>query len=500
MKVKSIVLSAFSILAATAITSQAQLGLFDASSDIDGGALGAAGSAEYDPNTGTYTVNGSGDDIWNEADSFHFLYKSWSGDFDIRARINIDGGLPEQDWIKAMIMARETTDPSSINIGTRVRRDGQYSTQWRSSPTEWSSTPGDLRVTGKNGARQRFVRRGDTFGTYFQDDGSSEWQIVDANTLEINSNLLIGFAVTAHDEGEIATGTFSEVSITVPTALSGDVITLQEGVDGYEGTKDAHIISWDGSQNQLGRLDDGSNAGNGTETPPPGGDPQNAGAHEFIEEGDFGGGTDDSKVILIEFDTSGVDASSASRLLSAQIGLYYSHERSAGGNGEGPTNPAAGDNNPHLISAQMVLKSWDEGDGGDVDAGSNVDGVDTPDNSGAVTWNSTGSELWEAIGAEGPSDVGPVISTTFFDASIPGHWVWVDVTDAARKWIADPSTNNGVKISQETDNIPENPPSVYVDGAYNFVSSDNEQVNLRPILQLEFINESNVGDEWSLYR
>jgi len=51
----------------------------------DVGAVAAAGSAFY--NAGTYTVSGSGADIWSTADEFRFVQQPVTGNFDLRARV-----------------------------------------------------------------------------------------------------------------------------------------------------------------------------------------------------------------------------------------------------------------------------------------------------------------------------------------------------------------------------------------------------------------------------
>ena len=51
----------------------------------DVGAVGVAGSASY--SNGTFTVSGSGDDVWGTADAFHYAYQSLSGDGQIVARV-----------------------------------------------------------------------------------------------------------------------------------------------------------------------------------------------------------------------------------------------------------------------------------------------------------------------------------------------------------------------------------------------------------------------------
>lgn len=247
----------------------------------------------------------------------------------------------------------------------------------------------------------------------------------------------------------------------------------------YYGTADAHIISFFGTGNQTTR--------------PPESTPRNTGAHTYIEEGDYGDAPSlanadlslDSKVILISFDLSSIPSSRSGEVAKAQVGLYFAFERVKGSE----NNPAGGLTNAHNLNTQKILKKWAEG------LKTGVDGESAEDNTEQVTWNSTGYELWEAIGAEGPTDVSPVESTTYFQP-VPGSWVWFDVTKMAREWIANPSTNFGVKISQETDNDPTNAPTYYVVGCYDFVSRDHFEYEQHPQLTIEF--GTFVGD-WSLF-
>lgn len=308
------------------------------------------------------------------------------------------------------------------------------------------------------------------------------------------------------------------VKVFLPLALAlialpafAQTVELQQGVNGYEGTQDTHIISWDGNQNQLIRLADGSNGGNGGDTATTGGAPQNAGGHYFIEEGDYGSGDfelyDDSKVILIKFDLTGVTGTAS----SAQIGLYYWFERSTGSE---DTEGSGDKKTAHTLYVNRILKPWAEGD-----TAEGVDGTDAPDNSGAVTRNSTGFELWQAIGAEGPEDIAPPESETVFDPAV-GGWTWFDVTESVNKWLADPGSNNGVKISQEAypetfldpdltlpDGTvvysagPTDSPTGFAAGAHNFVSSENtDHPELRPKLIIVGASWSSSAGDWELFR
>jgi len=248
----------------------APIGIFDANVDIDNGNLGAEGSTSYDASTDTYTVNGSGDDVWNEADAFQFVYKEWSGDFSLTADVSIDGGDPGQGWIKSMIMARQDLSPGSANITTRVRRDGQFSTQWRPvADGGGASTPGDFRATGQNPARQRFVREGNMFSTYYQDADGSWVQVHEATELVLQDPILIGFGVTAHDTGQMATGTFANVELTggggaalpffedfeglslgpnVDESVAGDAVWTKTGPAGWT-TDDSGVPALDDPEN-----------------------------------------------------------------------------------------------------------------------------------------------------------------------------------------------------------------------------------------------------------
>ncbi|MBI1388935.1 MAG: hypothetical protein GC154_10855 [bacterium] len=195
-----------------------QVGIFSGNMDIDNGRLGAAGSTTWDPGTDTYTVSGSGDDVWNEADAFQYAYVEWSGDFVLSADVDIEGGLPTQDWIKSMMMARQDLTPGSVNVTTRVRRDGQFSMQWRTVADDTNSkgsTDSAKRPTGLNPSRQRLTRIGDTFITEYL-NADREWVEVDRHDVPMTDPIYVGLGVTAHDTGEIATGHFTGVSLGKP--------------------------------------------------------------------------------------------------------------------------------------------------------------------------------------------------------------------------------------------------------------------------------------------
>src|SRR5882672_1872766 len=70
----------------------------------DIGSVGFAGSTTA---LGSgFQVSASGDDIWNSADAFRFVYRPLSGDGEITAEV--DSLNPTDAWAKAGVMIRET--------------------------------------------------------------------------------------------------------------------------------------------------------------------------------------------------------------------------------------------------------------------------------------------------------------------------------------------------------------------------------------------------------
>ena len=77
------------------------------------------GSAQYDGATGTYTVSGSGENMWFASDDFHFVWTKVSGDVALTADIAIlgSGGDPHR---KAVLMIRQSLDGDSAAVDLAV--------------------------------------------------------------------------------------------------------------------------------------------------------------------------------------------------------------------------------------------------------------------------------------------------------------------------------------------------------------------------------------------
>src|SRR5260370_30305989 len=91
-------------------TAAAPVGIFESHSDV--GTVLHEGSVEYDAAKGSYTIAGSGENMWSAHDAFQFVWKKVSGDVTLTADIAFLGkGVDEHR--KAVLMIRQSLDADS---------------------------------------------------------------------------------------------------------------------------------------------------------------------------------------------------------------------------------------------------------------------------------------------------------------------------------------------------------------------------------------------------
>ncbi len=176
-----------------------------ASGDI--GAVGASGSASH--TSGTFTVVGSGENIWGTADEFRYAYIPASGDCSITARVS--GVSASNTWSKGGVMIRESLAANSRHAFLAATPNGTLQFIRRTSTGGSSSTTD----TGGLGAPRwvRLTRSGNTITAAHSANGSS-WTTVGSQTIAMGSNIYIGLAITARTDGTLATLTADNVTAT----------------------------------------------------------------------------------------------------------------------------------------------------------------------------------------------------------------------------------------------------------------------------------------------
>src|SRR5262249_26152903 len=158
----------------------------------------AVGSASYD--TGTFTVTGSGADIWNQADEFHFVYQSASGDFEIAARVSAVGDTGP--WAMAGVMIRDGLGAGARHGIVSITRAQGWSFTWR------QQGGGDSSYTdGGAGTAPAWVklRRVGTTLTAFRSLDGAAWTAFGSASIALPSSVYVGLAVSAVNDGALCT-------------------------------------------------------------------------------------------------------------------------------------------------------------------------------------------------------------------------------------------------------------------------------------------------------
>src|SRR5262249_51796588 len=155
--------------------------------DADIGAPALAWSATY--SQGTYTIAGAGNDIWNQADQFNYVYQQITGDIDVSARVaSLQGS---NAWAKAGVMIRETL-ASNARHAMALSSIGNGTTfQDRLDPGASALfTPGPAKAPPM---WVRLVRSANQFTGYASSDGVT-WTTITTATISMSSTVYVGLA------------------------------------------------------------------------------------------------------------------------------------------------------------------------------------------------------------------------------------------------------------------------------------------------------------------
>src|SRR5207237_4863582 len=159
---------------------------------------------------GTWTVSGSGSDIWNASDQFHYVWQTVSGDGSVSAQVISQTNT--NAWAKAGVMLRQSTDPGAPFYGAVVTPGNGLSVQYRTA--QGATALEAVRPAGTVPVYLQVARAGSTYTAYTSSDGVS-WTAVAGSsvTLSLSSTVLAGLAVTSHNTAALSTATFNAVKV-----------------------------------------------------------------------------------------------------------------------------------------------------------------------------------------------------------------------------------------------------------------------------------------------
>jgi tripartite motif-containing protein 71 len=179
----------------------------------DVGKVGIPGRAFF--LNGTFTLNGSGADIWGSADGFRFVYRELTGDTQIIARV---ASLEKtSSFAKGGVMIRQSLAANSMHamMDLTPGNGAEFSRR--------SAAGGSTTVTSRSGPVApywvKLVRSGNTFTGYISSDGGS-WTQVGSSTIAMTASVLVGLVVSSHDNAALCTASIDAVGIAAPDALA----------------------------------------------------------------------------------------------------------------------------------------------------------------------------------------------------------------------------------------------------------------------------------------
>jgi glucosylceramidase len=188
--------------------------------DQDVGAVGFAGGATYA--SGTFSINGSGADIWGTSDGFNYCYQTVSGDGTVIARVTSVQNTAT--YAKAAVMFRGSSPADSVNVSMQVSPNGAVYFAYRTATGGASAGAG---WTGSGSPKWlKLVRSGTNFSGYYSSNGSAWTQLGATVTIPMASDMLAGLAVSAVNNSALNSSVFDNVGITgfgspvTPTGLT----------------------------------------------------------------------------------------------------------------------------------------------------------------------------------------------------------------------------------------------------------------------------------------
>src|SRR5207249_11941684 len=133
----------------------AQIGIFENHADV--GTVLHPGSADYDSAKNTYTITGSGENMWSTADAFQFVWKKATGDLALSADISFPSKAGNEHK-KAVLMVRQSLDPDSVYADVALHGSGLTSLQYRD---EKGAATHEIQANISALKRLRITRQGD---------------------------------------------------------------------------------------------------------------------------------------------------------------------------------------------------------------------------------------------------------------------------------------------------------------------------------------------------
>ena len=202
------------------VSAEAPVGIFAGHADV--GSVLHPGSVEFDAATQSYTVSGSGENMWFAKDAFHYAWKKANGDLSLAATISFPAGGKDPHR-KACLMIRQSLEEDSAYVDLAIHGDGLTSLQFRE--TKGAATH-EVQANASPPKRVRLVKRG-KYATL--DVGGGEGTLAfsgAAARVEFQEPFYVGIGVCSHNKDVVEKAIFEKVEMISPLPVSTNRPTL----------------------------------------------------------------------------------------------------------------------------------------------------------------------------------------------------------------------------------------------------------------------------------
>ena len=191
------------------------IGIFDGQTDVG---RARPGAAMYDRRTQTYTISGSGQNMWADHDDFHFVWKRLAGNFILSTRARFLGprGDPHR---KIGWTIRSSLDAQSPHVTAALHGNGLMSLQYRRTMgaiTEEDKSRDSL--PNADAVVQLERRDGAYILSVAQFGDTLVSQTLSGVTLP--DTVYVGLFVCSHNDAVVERATFGNVRVTIPASAA----------------------------------------------------------------------------------------------------------------------------------------------------------------------------------------------------------------------------------------------------------------------------------------
>ncbi len=186
---------------------QAAIGIFENHSDV--GTVLHPGSANFDAVKRTYTLTGSGENMWSTTDAFQFAWKKASGDLDVTADVKFLNSSGNEHK-KAVLILRQSLDADSVYVDAALHGNGLTSLQYRD---EKGGGTHEIQSNISAPVRLRITKKGNYVYMSLAAAGQDTQYSGASIRIPLDGQFYVGIGVCSHDKDTIEQATFSNVEI-----------------------------------------------------------------------------------------------------------------------------------------------------------------------------------------------------------------------------------------------------------------------------------------------